>query len=63
MILVVDAAFALNNLAPYLGLNYVGAMTMYSGLAPGGAKDAADLMRDFLGRDWSYTAFEKWLKG
>jgi hypothetical protein len=37
MILVVDAAFALNNLAPYLGLNYAGAMTMYSGLAPGGA--------------------------
>jgi thimet oligopeptidase len=31
-------------------------------LAPGGSKDAADLVRDFLGRDYSYTAFEQWLK-
>ncbi len=30
---LVVAAFVLNNLAPYLGLNHVGAMTMYSGLA------------------------------
>ena len=31
-VLVVNAAFAFNNLAPYLGLNHVGAMTMFSGL-------------------------------
>jgi hypothetical protein len=37
IILIADLAFALNNLAPYLGLDYAGAMTMYSGLAPGGA--------------------------
>jgi hypothetical protein len=34
--LLVNAAFVLNNLAPFLGLNYAGAMTMYSGLRPGG---------------------------
>ncbi|HEX7028691.1 MAG TPA: M3 family metallopeptidase [Gammaproteobacteria bacterium] len=28
-------------------------------LAPGGSKDAADLVRDFLGRPYSFTAFEK----
>jgi hypothetical protein len=32
-LLAINGAFALNNLAPYLGLNYGGAMTMYSGLA------------------------------
>ena len=36
VILLVDGAFALNNLAPYLGLNYASAMTMYSGLRGGG---------------------------
>ena len=35
-VLLVNGAFVLNNLAPYLGLNYAGAMTMYSGLAPSG---------------------------
>jgi hypothetical protein len=35
-VLLVSGAFVLNNLAPYLGLNYAGAMTMYSGLAPAG---------------------------
>ena len=30
-------------------------------LAPGGARDAADLVRDFLGRDVSYDAWEEWL--
>lgn len=30
-------------------------------LEPGGSKDAADLVRNFLGRDYSFTAFEKWL--
>jgi hypothetical protein len=45
VVLVVDAAFLLNNLVPYLGLNYAGAKTMYSGLAPGGAN------HDVLRRD------------
>jgi len=31
-------------------------------LAPGGAKPAADLVADFLGRKWSYKAFERYLK-
>jgi hypothetical protein len=35
-VLLVNAAFSLNNLAPYLGLDYAGAMTMYSGLVGGG---------------------------
>jgi thimet oligopeptidase len=30
-------------------------------LEPGGSNDAADLVRDFLGRDYSFTAFENWL--
>jgi thimet oligopeptidase len=30
-------------------------------LAPGGTKDAADLVRDFLGRQYSFDAFEKYL--
>ena len=30
-------------------------------LEPGGSKDAADLVRDFLGRDYSFIAFENWL--
>lgn len=35
-VLLVNGAFALNNLAPYLGLNYVAPMTMYSNLAGSG---------------------------
>jgi hypothetical protein len=35
-LLLVSAAFVLNNLAPYLGLHWAGAMTMFSGLAPSG---------------------------
>jgi hypothetical protein len=35
-LLVVISAFVLNNLGPYLGINYAGAMTMYSGLSGGG---------------------------
>jgi hypothetical protein len=35
-LLLVIAAFVLNNLGPYLGINYAGAMTMYSGLSGGG---------------------------
>jgi len=31
-------------------------------LAPGGSKDAAELVRDFLGRDYSFDAFENWLE-
>jgi len=31
-------------------------------LRPGGARDAAALVRDFLGRDFSYEAWEAWLK-
>jgi thimet oligopeptidase len=30
-------------------------------LAPGGSKDAAQLVRDFLGRDYSFDAFARWL--
>ena len=30
-------------------------------LARGGSKDAADLVRDFLGRDYAFGAFEDWL--
>jgi thimet oligopeptidase len=32
-------------------------------LAPGGTKDAADLVKDFLGRGYTFEAFEKWLGG
>jgi thimet oligopeptidase len=28
-------------------------------LAPGGSKDAAELIKDFLGREFSYDAFER----
>jgi len=30
-------------------------------LAPGGQKDAADLVADFLGRPYSVDAFAAWL--
>lgn len=30
-------------------------------LAPGGTKDAADLVQDFLGRPFSFGAYERWL--
>jgi thimet oligopeptidase len=30
-------------------------------LAPGGSKDAADLVEDFLGRPYRFDAFEEWL--
>jgi thimet oligopeptidase len=30
-------------------------------LAPGGSKDAADLVREFLGRDYNFDAFAAWL--
>ena len=32
-------------------------------LAPGGTKDAVDLVGDFLGREYSFGAFESWLHG
>jgi len=32
-------------------------------LEPGGTKDAADLIHDFLGRDYSFDSFERWLNG
>jgi thimet oligopeptidase len=32
-------------------------------LAPGGSRDAAELVRDFLGRDYSFAAFERYLAG
>ncbi|MEM7234820.1 MAG: M3 family metallopeptidase [Planctomycetota bacterium] len=32
-------------------------------LAPGGSRDAVDLVREFLGRDYSFEAFENWLRG
>jgi thimet oligopeptidase len=30
-------------------------------LAPGGSKDARDLVKDFLGREYDFKAFEKFL--
>jgi len=30
-------------------------------LAPGGSKDAAILVKDFLGRDYDFKAYEAWL--
>jgi thimet oligopeptidase len=30
-------------------------------LARGGSRDAADLVADFLGRPYSFDAFERWL--
>jgi thimet oligopeptidase len=32
-------------------------------LAPGGSKDAAELIEDFLGRPYSFDAFAEWLRG
>jgi thimet oligopeptidase len=32
-------------------------------LEPGGSADAADLVRNFLGRDYNFDAFAKWLSG
>ncbi|MCP3138937.1 M3 family metallopeptidase [Pyxidicoccus xibeiensis] len=32
-------------------------------LGPGGSKDAADLVRDFLGRDHDFGAYTRWLEG
>ena len=32
-------------------------------LEPGGAKDAALLVKDFLGRDYGFEAYEHWLNG
>ncbi len=32
-------------------------------LAPGGSRDARDLVRDFLGREPSLDAYQKWLQG
>jgi thimet oligopeptidase len=32
-------------------------------LEPGGTKPAAQLVRDFLGRDYSFEAFAHWLSG
>ena len=31
-------------------------------LAPGGSKDASDLVREFLGREYGYEAFESWVR-
>jgi thimet oligopeptidase len=30
-------------------------------LEPGGSAKAADLVRDFLGREYDFRAFEEWL--
>jgi thimet oligopeptidase len=30
-------------------------------LEPGGSKEAARLVHDFLGRDYSFKAYENWL--
>jgi thimet oligopeptidase len=31
-------------------------------LVPGGSKDAADLVKDFLGRPYSFEAYRRWLE-
>lgn len=31
-------------------------------LAPGGSKPAARLVRDFLGREYSFDAFARWVR-
>jgi thimet oligopeptidase len=31
-------------------------------LVPGGSKDAADLVKDFLGRPYGFEAFHEWLE-
>ena len=30
-------------------------------LVPGGSRDAAELVRDFLGRDYDFKAYERYL--
>ena len=30
-------------------------------LEPGGSKPAAELVRDFLGRDYDFAAYQQWL--
>ncbi len=30
-------------------------------LEPGGSKDARDLIRDFLGREYNFYAFQRWV--
>ncbi|HEY8209678.1 MAG TPA: M3 family metallopeptidase, partial [Myxococcaceae bacterium] len=30
-------------------------------LEAGGSKDAADLVKDFLGREYGFSAYEEWL--
>jgi len=35
----------------------------HSVLGPGGSRDAADLVRDFLGRDYGFSAYTRWLEG
>jgi thimet oligopeptidase len=32
-------------------------------LEPGGTEPAEELVRDFLGRDYNFDAFAKWLSG
>ena len=31
-------------------------------LVPGGSKDAAELVKDFLGRPYGFEAFQRWLE-
>jgi len=49
-------AFAADPLDPVLAGAYRARV-----LAPGGSRDAADLVRDFLGRDYGLEAWEEWL--
>jgi len=32
-------------------------------LVPGGSRDAAELVRDFLGREYDFAAYERFLVG
>jgi Zn-dependent oligopeptidase len=41
--------------SPAMGLQYRRAI-----LEPGSTKDSVQLIRDFLGRDYSYVPFYKW---
>lgn len=59
MVIVKDLAQKLlgQGFSPAVGLQYRRAI-----LEPGSAKDGTHLIRDFLGRDYSYEAFYRWME-